>query len=290
MKKVKTFFYVLKNSIFPQSSYYHKLKKTPFVFSLKYFFALMLFLNFVFLFLILLQINLQALLSFKNSLINNLNEFPNDLTISINRGSLITTLNRPYFLWLDNFGKKNLFLVIDESATPDRIKEYGANFMLTKKYLVINKKYFFSSTPLSNINFSININRQMILWSLDLIKKYWFKLLITFFVFSFFLFLFISFLVGFFYLILASLIVYLTFLLISIKLPFKKIFQLSLHSSSLPLLINYFFGWLILFPGLLKFQLIKVNLSHSFLILVIIFLLGSVYTTFFEKRHAKIRK
>jgi len=195
--------------------------------------------------------------------------YPTDLMIDIKNETLHSSYDRPYFFWLDFSNVKRLIIVVDENAAPEKIDEYNAHVLLTKQEIVFkdnlrNKKFdtidyknldntVISKGLINNVRDTVlNINRMFFL-----LYPLGFLLVLLFLTIT-------SLITTFLYLLIASGVVYLFFIFIrkKVKPQFKKTLQISLHSVTLPLLLNYIFVALNL-----KFNI----LPNLFLLLVIIF-------------------
>lgn len=274
--KVKAFFHIFGNSLIPKASYYHKIVKTRVSLSLKYFFFLIVFLNVMLLFLFSLKLNPLRINIVLTSLINSLNDFPPEMIIDVKKGNLATNHNRPYFLWLDYQKAKHLILVIDETAMPQKIKEYNSLILITNKEIVFKdekKPQGYTSTSHKLVNDQtisketvnkvqatlVNINRLLLLtYPVGLILG---VVLMTA----------VSLVSNVFYLLIASLTIFVFYKFIfakKAKPEFVKITQISLHSVTLPLTLNYLYGVLNFRPQLL---------SGLFLLLVTLFTAVGVY-------------
>lgn len=240
-EKVKIFFITYWKSILPQTEYYHKLFKTKFSYSLKYFFFLIFCLNLLFFIYTFFKYPLLEFQKIKHSFTNALSQYPVDLKIYIKSGVLTTNYNHPYFLWMDYQGKKILLAVVDETALPNKIAEYKSYVLLTNNNLVLNfpKAKIYSLSGLDLV-----IDRS---WIQNQIAQadsiYILPIFVALFPFVVFLLPFFIAIVKLVYLIFLSLVVYVAIKLLKKKtfaLKFKKIVQIALHASTLPLLIYFF--------------------------------------------------
>lgn len=243
---VKTFFHTFIKSLFPNPGYYSKIIRSPFPSSFKYFLTFLLVLNVSLIFFIAVKYNPNKVNLFLSSLSASLDRYPNDLIISVHKGRLITNYNRPYLLWLDKQTEKNLLLVIDETATPNKIKLYGTSALLTSREVVVSETQTGNASvfPLQYLD-DQKITKQQMNSFVQLINK-----INAFFPILFILGLLIlviliplaSFIVTFVYLFLASIIVFFVFKLFLQKhFHFRRIFQISLHAVTFPLLLDYSF-------------------------------------------------
>ena len=125
MKKVKSFLNIFGRSLFPTDQYYKKILKTRLNISIKYFFFLLIFFNFIFSLSLLVRFSPKKILNTLNLFTLTLQKYPDDLIISIKDGSTFTNYNHPYFLWMDYQDKKKLLFVVDETASTEKIKIYN---------------------------------------------------------------------------------------------------------------------------------------------------------------------
>lgn len=251
-EKVKTFFHIFKNSLIPECSYYHKLLKIPFSFSLKYLVSLIVTLNLLFTLFLFIKVNPIKIGSLAKNLVANLEKYPNDLVISVHRGQLSTNYDRPYFLWLDSADSKHLILVIDEYATADKINEYNSSTLITRNEIIFKndnvpaKEKIVSFKSLSDQTITkdtVKNVQNLVLKIMRLLVLFYPLLFIAVLLFL----LFSSLLTTFLYLLVAAGINIILFNLLMQKKPalhFGRVFQISIHSATLPLSINYIIGTL----------------------------------------------
>jgi len=274
IRKVKTFLHIFYNSIIPHARYYSKILKVNFSFSLKYFLTLIVILNIFFILSIVKKYSPKRINTVLNSLIISLQKSPDDLIININNGRLITGYNRPYFLWLDDQDKKRLLLVIDETASAKKILIYKSFFLLTTNELVMNnfKNSDLSVLPLSYVQ-NQQIDKAKINFFVNNLEKI--KLLLPFLSLILIIALIIilplaSFIITLIYLLLSTLFVFLLYkIFVKKHFRFKKIFQVSFHSATLPLLIDY---GLIIFRPTIKLNFISYlpTLPYPFLFFILL--------------------
>lgn len=237
-KKVKTFFLDFRNSLIPQPSFYKRLLRVSFSHSVSYFITLVFFLNTVFLILFITKVNPVRLTEIKNSIVNELNAFPENLTIHINDGYIMSSTNRPYFFWITHEHKKLLLGVVDEDATPEKINEYGSFFLITNNMFVFNKNklpIIINSLSLAEVNETINRE-----WTKSLaifINQIYPFALVLFFLISLAVIPIVTLFINGIIIMLGSLGSFILFKFFTKKHTFKKTLQITLHSSSLPLII-----------------------------------------------------
>jgi hypothetical protein len=131
MKKVKAFLHIFLNSLIPNASYYRKILNTRFFFSFKYFLSLIILLSLVLIFNLLNKYSPPKIIHWLTQINKTIDQFPPDLNLFINNGSLITSYNRPYFIWVkDEKNKLRLLLVVDESASLEKINQYQSMALL----------------------------------------------------------------------------------------------------------------------------------------------------------------
>ncbi|MBI3366093.1 DUF1189 family protein [Candidatus Roizmanbacteria bacterium] len=212
--------------------------------SFKYFLAMLFVFNMVFVTSIFIRHDPKKINTILSAFSLHLAQYPQDLTVSIKKGKLITNYNRPYLLWLDYEDKKNLFLVIDETATPKKIQLYKSFILLTSSELVVNdtKTRSFSTLPLSYIN-DQKVTKEKVnqfVNGIDAIRSL-FPLVYIAVVFFFLTILPIaSLIVTFLYLLFSSCVVFAVYRFFAKKhFKFKRILQVSFHAVTLPLLLDY---------------------------------------------------
>jgi len=293
MKKVKAFFYVFLKSFIPNSSYYTKILKIRFLFSVKYFIALIVFLNFLVGLSLLYRYSPQKVNYWLKTFYSALNNFPSDLNVFIDKGYLISSYNRPYFFWLnDEKGRLRLFFVIDESASFEKMDQYQAKALLTKTDFFIKMANQTKRISLNSFD-KIILNKdtvKIILKPLSLIKTFFYPLYFFIFLLVFILIIGFSFVINLFYLFLAS---FLVFVLLKLKSKkkyhFKKVFQISFHAATLPLLLDYLtFNFPYLLPIKVRLPIKPVPFPLLFLFLLTIFIIIGVYEAYYHNHHQKL--
>ncbi len=241
---VKTFFHVFIKSFIPHTAYYSKILKTPFSFSFKYFLAMIFVFNAIFAISFFIRHNPKKINTVLSTFSTNLSQYPQDLTVTIRKGKLITNYNRPYLLWLDYEDKKDLLLVIDESATPKKIRLYKSFFLLTSSELVVSntKTGSYSILPLSYVDDQTLTNEKVsqFVKVINVVRS----LLPFIYIFGILFLLSLvplaSFIVTFLYLLFSSCIVFAVYKLFAKKhYRFKRVLQVSFHAATFPLFLDY---------------------------------------------------
>jgi len=291
-QKVKTFFHVFSQSLFPQSDYYQKIPKASFGFSLKYFSSFIIILNLILIIFLTVKYNPGKINRFINSIIINLKTYPEELVINVRKGRLFTSYNRPYLFWNESDGKRNLLLVIDETALPSKINQYRSFLLLTSKEIVIRTdkqpNKIINILPLTyfgNQTFNKKTSQKTV-QSLTVFKN---LLLLSYLIIVPVLIILLpisSFLINFFYLSVISFIIYIIFKVYFHKrIHYKKTFQVALHAASLPLLLDYF---LIIFkPSIQTNVPLKPFIPSplAFTILLTVFVFAAVYEAYQDHQH-----
>ncbi len=285
---VKTFLHAFSNSLIPKSSYYRKILDAKLSFSLKYFFMLIVFLNLFILIFFMMKISPFKIRTLLSNLSQSLDRYPSDLEIQIKKGTVSTNYDRPYFLWLDNYENesKHLLAVIDASAQYEKINEYDSFILVTTNEIIFKNLLNNNHVTRNDLSFIENetINKGTILKVQNSIIWVRHNLFIIYPVSLFIIFILLI-LLSFFeymiYLTVVSAIIYVLTLFkhSSVKKALlNKVFQISLHSVTLPLSLNYSLG--ILRPPI--FSLLTV-----FLLLLILFTFVGVNEGFNYKLHRK---
>ncbi len=275
MKKVKTFFHILFNSLIPNAPYYHKIKTTPLSFSLKYFLALVVFVNAVSFFILSVRFPPQKINQIKTSVVESLNSFPDNLKISLENRVLTTNANRPYLFWIDFNSNKYLLFVIDENAPAVKITEYHSYLLFTKSKIVVNVKKIgrFDSNVLSYPqNWKLHIGKSDAMNRAEHIENISFAQIALFFL------LVLPFLRTFLFILYISILSVFCFLIYSVfsrKHSLSKTFQVSLHAFTLPFILD---AVLFTMGKTAPFSFIL------FLILILVFILSALYEMYYRDK------
>ena len=291
-RKVKTFFHVFQGSLLPQPAYYHKITKARVGFSLKYFALLIFILNFIFASFLIVKYNPNKVNKFLTGITKEISSIPQELVVNINKGKLITNYNRPYFFWTTYNNQKKLLLVIDETATQDKINIYNTYILVTGQEIVIkdnsdssNKFKILSLKNFGKLTFEKK-DFQKIAITLTNINKFLFIFYLVTIPSLFILLPLFSFIITLFYLVIISLIVYLFFkTYYHKKIHFKKTLQLSFHAVTLPLILDYFLNiFRPTIPGNIHLKLF-IPTPLAFLIILAMFVFAAVYEAYMAKHH-----
>ena len=281
-KKIKAFFHVFLNSFFPSNNYYKKIIKDRFLFSFKYFSSLIfIFTGLLFsIFLIKNFILKNSVLELKKNLIISLDNYPQDLVITIKNNRLTTNFDRPYIFWVKYNNIPHPLLAIDERAPKGKVYHYDSTTVLInasgiakringrisyypfniKNNLVINKEY-------------VNNLKKLILNFFKFYQVFFPLILFLLFTFIFFFFFFKNII----YLFIISFFGFLLIKLFHINTTYKKIFQISLHSNTVPLVCEFVvlaLSW-------------SIKSSFCYLFLALIFFSVAIYEVYFYQNSLK---
>ena len=283
MKKVKNqlteFIENFKKSSIINKKYLKSIIKKPVSYSVKYFFIFVFFLNLIFLSFFIIKINFLNEYKLFQSLVKSVEELPNNLIITIRNNFLSTNQNMPVFLWSDFNKNKRLLMVLDETAQEENIKDYNSFVLFTSKNVVFSSDLKFKKFSIIPYKIDyLKITKKNIIDFVTSFRRV-LPLIITLFLLIIIIFVPIGIFIGYIiYIALTSLFVHLIFKLFSSKHKYTKTFQLSLHSSTLPIIINYL---------ILNTIVITTHayLNKIFFILLFIFAWISVYSVYpFKKR------
>jgi len=280
MSKVNTFFHVYINSLLPQEPYYKKLTKTRFRFSLLHFIALSYISFYVFGLLFLVKTGLfYEMRSRVNAVSESFASFPSDLIISVRNGHATSTYMRPYFMWTDINGEKDLLFVFDESDTA-KAKDYGALLVMNSHSLTINKgneqkvielpsnrDFVINREELVTISRAVSFISNLSIAAILVIGLVLMPIGVT--------------LITLFYAFIVSIVTYILWMLFAgpKKFPglgFQKTLQFSFHAAGFPLLAMY----------LLMLSQAQIHrFGYLFFMIFFIFLNGALYEGFVAAPH-----
>lgn len=231
-----TLSHALRHSIVPYDDYYGKvLHTTPLRFSLKYLFVLSTLL-------ILLEL-LTTFVGFGKSypffqlntgIRSIIEQVPQDLIVNVQNGNLTTNYDRPTIIFNPDISKAGTLLVIDQNANKEKIDEYEATYLLTGKEFVgyVNGRLVsfeygskdFTSRPLSIELGKVARNATAFIISIYLMAIVLLPIVAT--------------IARIALLFIISLIVYVLCMRIIPKLTVGKVFQISLHAATAPIIIQ----------------------------------------------------
>jgi len=273
------FLHVLKHSLFPFDAYYKKVRKTHFLFSLKYFIGLVISM-------VTLSVVLKALLftslfppsTLKTYISHVAEDYPKNLVITMNQnGRLSTNDDRPYILFSPLANNPMPLIVVDPKAHQEKVTQYDAFVVLTERKMYMHNGK--SIMPLSyemGHSFSFSKTKvQLIADNSQLILNSYWKFVTVAVIGS--IILGIVFMSMTYFLSLAMVAIAVWILLkICVKhksIKYRSILQICLHAFTGPLLIQSFAFIAGLTPGV----------EHWYTLLIWIFVGGAVYESYFEK-------
>lgn len=248
-RKVKTFFDIFADSLLPQPREYRSFIHRNLIFSFKYFafyiciLSCVVFVHYFFYY---------QPLTFLFDVSKSLNSYPEDLVITIQKGTVTKNYDRPYFMWLDHQNKKKLlFLMEEKDSSKKLLNEYKPVFYLTKNMLT------YQVNPQSGIytltdKQSFLIDKKMVQ---NLAQKISLLLGIGLFPFLLFFLIYIILCISvptILIIISVTFIFYVVLNYLKHHHTFHKIVQVAIHSSTLPLLIT---TTLIIVQGKISFPL-----------------------------------
>ena len=273
MRKIKNTFI---NSLIPNKKFYKELLRKKLIYSFNYFLVFIFVLNLFFFIILTLKLNLPINYQNFKQFLNRFDEIPNSLIINIDNAHLSTTHNRPLLIWINNNGAKNLLAVLDETASAEKINLYDTPILLTSSEIIFmkgSKNY----TTLGYPNETIRITKDKIINAKNYVimfLPFLVSILIFYFVAILPIILFLSSLI---FLVMILLPIYLVFHLKNKKIKFEKVFQISLHSSTIPIIIFTILPLLSnVFLTLISFPL--------FIILEFLFICVSVYDAYLYEK------
>lgn len=275
-KKFRTFTHILVQSSFPQKKYYLKIPKVRFLYSLKYIFSLFLLINFILLGALFVKFwTLGSIKNIKSALMQTLDEFPRDLVITIKNGQLMTTYDRPYIFYFEINGVPHPLIAIDEYASADKINNFQSLALLTRHGFTLKSDN-------DNVHFYKYHQTRPVTVGKHEVEKLKSFVGRIFAILPFVSFIFVVALVPFFtivtlfgrllYLAVISLFVFFIFRLKSNKIVYKKVLQISIHATTIPIILETL---------LLAFG-ISIGIPLWFLLLNIIFIVAGVYEAYFD--------
>lgn len=276
MKYLKNFFRTFGSSLFPTDKFYQSIPEHKLSFSLKYFLTLVVLIS-IFSNLVTFGVFYpkKSIDDQKMGVEEFLNSYPKDLKVSIEEGTLVTNKKKPLKFWWT--GVANPLLVIDETADLQKMVNYKSLIVLNDTQMLA-KKYNSNKSELAPIGKDVNLKfdyshiqyaKKTINEIYTLMPFLWVILLVL-------IYLVVPVIltaIKITYLILASGLIFLIFKFISPKLEFFKVFQLSLHSSTLPTVIG----------SVLALSIENVGLQGIFFGLTLIFLGSAVYEVYVYK-------
>jgi hypothetical protein len=244
MNKLKTFFYIFKNSI-TSPEYYKELLETKFAYTIKYYVMLSLFLSLI----VTSFLSIKMIPGSKEGLRLGTEEikktYPDDLTISVKDGSWTINKPEPYVIPLPEFSKTkentgiDNILVFYKQGTIDDFNNFKT-FALVNETNILAKDSNSSIkvTPIKELpNFDLNKTKVNEFFD----KLYSYLKYVPFFLplFIFIWQMLFNFLgVRIFYILWIGLVVYLFSLIRKNKVSYKSACRVAIHTMTIPLILE----------------------------------------------------
>lgn len=245
MKKIKTFFYVLKNSIV-SPKYYNDILETKMWFSIKYFLVLSFFASLVFTAFSSVTLVPEATSEIKAVSQNIRETYPADLTINIKDGAWETNKEDPVKIPMPAFGAEQTgeeipsnLAVFDKNGTIDKLDDYNTVLLFNDENIVFkNETEAITAQPLSTIP-DLTLDKETIDSLVDTINEY-IKFLPFVLPVGVLLFIFIFQYVGGLPLVIVfiGVILYVISILTKKKIELSKAIQISIHAITAPVLFQ----------------------------------------------------
>lgn len=268
MKKVKHILVIFLHSFIPSDIYYPKLLHVSFSYSLKYFFVVLSFFTILFTGIVLYMYSPSKLISYKNSVIDSLSQFPDNVHFAIHNKMLESNLDKPFFLWVQ-YNSQPFFLIMahtkDSSIRHSRIP-LPLIFLGTEKahFIYRHNRYTYSYPQSLHISVTKNVVESFI----STLNSSFPSFLIFFYIFLFVIvpLLFILYITSF--ILLSSILVFLLLRTFIPHIHLKKCIQAGMHGTHIPI-----FGAILLF----SFCPFATNILPLVALLIVMFTLVSTY-------------
>ena len=244
MKKLKTFVYVLKNSI-SSPKYYNDIVKNKINFSIKYFLALSFLVSVISVIGYSIIYLPKYISEIKISYQSIEEGFPEDFVIEFKDGSWSSNKEEPVIIKKIDLGKdnklpQNLF-VFDKEGTIEKIDEYNTMFLINSENILCKTDTEgVIAQPLKNIP-NGKLDKNLLNEKMQTVKKVIgflpyllpLALLIPTFLFEY--------VGGSIFIILISAVgVYIASISTRKKIDFKSAFQICIHASTIPMIVRAF--------------------------------------------------
>src|SRR3990167_1829056 len=275
MQKIRTFRHAFRHSLVPLDDYYKRLRKNPpLAFSLKYLLGLAALVALVYTSVTTISFvsayppqKLQTMLTSIQS------SYPDNLVITVNdNGRLTSNYDRPYTMFIDIDGVPTSVFTVDPKAQPEQIAAYDSRLLVKEQEMVVLWNNRVVPIPFEKNSF-LRIDQEkftaMIQSLIDLARSYYPIVIVAFGIafISLALFFFMSKVV---YLALVSLIVFLVGIQFIQKLTLEKTYQIGLHASTGPILLEMV---AIIFN-------LNIPIPFWYLITTIVFVFAAVYESY----------
>lgn len=244
MKKLKTFFYVFKNSI-SSPKYYRDILKTDLWFSVKYF----LFLSFLASLLFSISLSIKAIpevvSGIKSFSENVRGVFPDDLVINFKEGKWEANKEEPIVIPMPSFTQDSdkyipsNIAVFDKAGTIDKLKELNTVVLINNENLIyMGEGDSITAQPINTIP-DFTLDKVSVNTRIDTLNTYAkaipFLLPVIFLISSF---VFNYFSVGVFNTLIIGFVVYLVSIIKKNKIDFRSACKIGIHGMTLPIIIQ----------------------------------------------------
>lgn len=256
VNKLKRFFINVKRSAI-DLNYYKDILRAPFKFSLKYHFLLLFIISLI------VGVKLAAGIAIltpqipgfvNNAKLGAREVYPKELVATVKNGEVSTNVKEPYFIKLPkSWSEKDMnFIAIDTKAQPLDIQKYETPILLTKNsVVVIDNKSGYRLYPVSDFakeDFALTNNEyqkfmDQVLPYLDQLPNLAIVLIIVSLTLWPILGTVVWLIWNLVWFLVIALIVLLITKLMKKKISFGKIYQMSLHAVTLPIIINLILGF-----------------------------------------------
>jgi hypothetical protein len=246
MKKLRTFFYVFKNSV-TSPKYYNDILETDIWFSVKYFLMLSLFASLLLTIFFSVTIIPETISGLRTISEDIKNIYPNDLEITFKGGSWETNKEEPVIFPMPNLGEESdayvpqNLVVFDKNGTIDKIEEYDTFVLFNDENLIYRGEGgAITSQPLNSIP-DVTLNQETVNEGVNNIYKY-LKFLPYILPFGILIFVFIFNYLGgaLLYVVFIGLILFVVSLLAKNKVSFLNSVKIAIHSMTIPLILQLF--------------------------------------------------
>ena len=249
MKKIKTFWYVLKNSVI-SPKYYNDIVKASLKFSIKYFLMLSVFASIIYSLYASIEIVPQITSTIEAMTIQIKENFPDDLIINFKDGSWEANKPEPIIIPAPSIpNEENKYLpdnliVFDKNGTIDSLGSYNTYILVNGENILYGSGGYetdpqkVSIQPLKNIP-NITLDKNTVNSRLEsmnkLIKTSPYVMPIFIFLYTFIL----NYIGGaLFYALLIALLLQLIAFFAKRKLDYKKACQISIHAMTAPIILQ----------------------------------------------------
>ncbi len=270
MRKVKIFTRTFWNSL-TKPSYYKDINEAKFSFSFKYLLSLFLLVSFI----VGVSISARTLgfISQTPKFVESTKSFmvetyPKELKLTLKEGKITTNVKEPYFVDLAENKKASIepfkhFIAISTKGNPEDIKNLDSLFLVTGDNLIVSEgsasggyKVISLNNALFKIPNGISLDKLLFTSILDKFTPYALKILPRIIVgISLLILLLYPLLRGTFgfifqtvFLLPAALILFIGAKIAKRKLSFAKMYQMSLHGATIPVILSFIFGFSGLYP------------------------------------------